>query len=61
MQVCTEWNRTRHVGDYEGDPRRRPFTAEELQAFFDHADGEVDRIGRRDARVRWLRSAMLRC
>lgn len=43
-QVCTEWNRARHVDDYEGDPRRRPFTLEELQRFFDHADSEVTRI-----------------
>lgn len=45
-QVCTEWNRALHVDDYEGDPRRRPFTLEELQRFFDHADAEVDRIRR---------------
>jgi integrase/recombinase XerC len=45
-QVCTEWNRTRHVDEYEGDPRRRPFRLAELQALFDHADDEVDRIRR---------------
>ena len=43
-QVSTEWNRLHHVDDYEGDPRRRPFTPTELQAFFDHADGEVQRV-----------------
>lgn len=46
VQVCTEWNRARHAADYEGDPRRRPFTPTELQAFFDYADDEVDRIRR---------------
>lgn len=62
-QVCTEWNRTRHVGDYEGDPRRRPFTAEELQTFFDHADGEVDRIrasGRKGALAAFRDAALLK-
>lgn len=44
VQICTELNRTRHTTDYEGDPRRRPFTPDELQAFFDYADDEVDRI-----------------
>jgi site-specific recombinase XerD len=44
VQVCTESNRARHVADYEGDPRRRPLTPEELKALFDFADDEVDRI-----------------
>lgn len=63
VQVCTEWNRARHVGDYEGDPRRRPFTPEELQAFFDHADGEVDRIrasGRKGALAAFRDAALLK-
>lgn len=46
VQICTEWNTTRHVTDYEGDPRRRPLTATELQDLFDHADAQVARIGR---------------
>ncbi|MFT3851356.1 MAG: tyrosine-type recombinase/integrase [Ilumatobacteraceae bacterium] len=43
-QICTEWNTVRHVSGYEGDPRRRPLTGDELQALFDHADGQVARI-----------------
>ena len=44
QQVCTEQNRAQHVDNYEGDPGRRPLTPEELQAFFDYADEEVERI-----------------
>jgi site-specific recombinase XerD len=41
VQVCNESNTATHVADYEGGPRRRPFTREELQALFDHADAQV--------------------
>lgn len=40
-QICHEWNTANHVADYEGDPARRPFTRDELQAFFDYADDRV--------------------
>jgi site-specific recombinase XerD len=63
VQVCTEWNRIRHVDDYEGDPSRRPFTPEELQAFFDHADAGVDRIrqsGRKGALAAFRDAALLK-
>ena len=40
-QVCFEWNTARHVQEIESDPRRRPFTRRELQAFFDRADDEA--------------------
>ena len=43
--ICHEWNTLRRVSDYEGDPRRRPLTMQELQALFDHADEEVSRVG----------------
>ena len=42
VQVCTEWNTTRHLQDYEGNPRRRPLTRTELQRLFDYADEQVD-------------------
>src|SRR5947208_5721818 len=38
VQICHEWNTATHTSEYEGDPRRRPFTREELQTLFDHAD-----------------------
>jgi integrase/recombinase XerC len=41
VQVCTEANTATHAADYEGSPRRRPFTREELQALFDHADAQL--------------------
>jgi integrase/recombinase XerC len=44
VAICHEWNTAAHVSDYEGDPGRRPFTGEELQALFDHADAQVERI-----------------
>ena len=40
-QICHDWNTADHVADYEGDPARRPFTRDELQAFFDFADDRV--------------------
>ena len=52
VQICFEWNTRAHLTDYEGDPDRRPMTREELQVFFDHADGQVDeaiRAGRKGA------------
>lgn len=42
MQVCTEWNTTRHLQDYEGRPRRRPMTRAEIQRFLDYADEQVE-------------------
>ncbi len=38
-----EWNSVAHLDDYEGSPEARPFSREELQAFFDYADAQVDR------------------
>lgn len=43
VQVCHDWNTTRHLQDYEGRPGRRPLTRDELQALFDRADAEVER------------------
>jgi hypothetical protein len=41
-RICFESNTTAHLVDYEGGPDRRPMTREELQRFFDYADGRVD-------------------
>jgi hypothetical protein len=46
-QVLHEWNTIVHVSDYEGDPRRRPLTYDEVQALFDAADGHVEQVGAR--------------
>jgi site-specific recombinase XerD len=53
IQVVHEWNAAVHVADAEADARKRAFTRDELQAFFDHADEQVARI--RDlGRKGWL-------
>ena len=44
VQVCHEWNTAVHVQQAEGDPLKRAFTVDELQAFFDHADEQVRRV-----------------
>lgn len=46
VQICHEWNTATHGADYEGRPAVRPFTRDELQAFFDHADAQVERAQR---------------
>src|SRR3954451_21371481 len=52
-QVVHDWNSAGHHQENEQDPRKRAFTREELQAFFDRADNEVTRI--RDlGRKGWL-------
>ena len=43
MAIFHEWNTITHLDGYEGSPEARPFSREELQAFFDHADEQVDR------------------
>ncbi len=43
VQVFHERNTAAHVSEHEGRPERRPLTRAELQAFFDAADGHVDR------------------
>jgi integrase/recombinase XerC len=53
VQVCHEWNTVAHRADYEGRPGNRALTRDELQAFFDHADGEVAAIRGR-GRKGWL-------
>ncbi|SKU05518.1 site-specific recombinase XerD [Mycobacteroides abscessus subsp. massiliense] len=43
-QVFFAWNTAAHVQDNEQDPKKRPFTKQELQDFFDHADDQVTLI-----------------
>src|SRR5215472_18750132 len=45
-QVFFDWNAAPHVQEYDGRPTRRPYTREEISALFDHADDEVERIGK---------------
>lgn len=53
MHVVTEVNTAVHVQEYEGEPTKRAFTIDELEAFFDHADQQVSRIRGR-GRKGWL-------
>jgi site-specific recombinase XerD len=53
VQICHEWNTAVHVADYEGRPKRRPFTRVELQTLFDYADARVAAI-RSAGRKGWL-------
>lgn len=51
-RICFEANTRAHLVDYEGGPDRRPLTRDELQRFFDYADGRVEhavRAGRKGA------------
>ena len=43
-QVFFAWNTATHVQDNEQNPEKRPFTKQELQDFFDHADDQVTLI-----------------
>lgn len=45
-QVFFEWNTAPHVQEYDSRPTKRPYTREELQTLFDHADGEVERVAK---------------
>jgi site-specific recombinase XerD len=44
QQLFPEANSVVHVGDYEGQPGRRPLSYSEVQALFDAADGRVEEI-----------------
>lgn len=44
VQVFHEWNTVVHRGEYEGRPGNRPFTRDELQAFFDYCDQRVGQV-----------------
>ncbi|WUV98899.1 site-specific integrase [Streptomyces sp. NBC_01471] len=61
VQILHEWNTVAHVTEYEGDPRRRPLTYDEVQALFDAADGRVEEIRarRRKGALAAMRDAMV--
>jgi site-specific recombinase XerD len=63
VQVCHEWNTIAHVAEYEGQPRRRALTYDEVQALFDAADARVEQIrgrGRKGALAAMRDSAILK-
>lgn len=60
-QVLHEWNTVVHANEYEGDPRRRPLTYDEIQWLFDAADGLAEdiRARHRKGALAGIRNAML--
>lgn len=44
VQIPHEWNSVAHTAEYEGNPRRRPLTYDEVQSLFDAADGRAEEI-----------------
>ncbi|MGH8997230.1 MAG: tyrosine-type recombinase/integrase [Acidimicrobiales bacterium] len=63
QQVCHEWNTTRHIEDYEGDPARRELTRDELRRLFDHVDDRVERMvteNHKGAAIAWRDAVMLK-
>ena len=61
VQVFHEGNTTAHAAEYEGRPERRPLARAELQAFFDAADGLVEKAAcsRRKGQLAAFRDATL--
>jgi len=61
QQVFHEWNTAVHIDGYEGDPRRRPLTYDEVQALFDAADHRVEEVRsrRRKGALAAMRDAAL--
>lgn len=45
-QVFFDWNTAPHVQEHDARPNKRPYTRDEISALFDHADDEVERIGK---------------
>lgn len=63
VQVCHEWNTARHVSEFEGDPKVRPFSREEVQQLFDFADAQVTRaadMGRKGTVAAFRDAALLK-
>ncbi|MEV0261052.1 tyrosine-type recombinase/integrase [Streptomyces sp. NPDC050617] len=44
VQIWHELNTATHTAEYEGDPRRRPLSYDEVQKLFDALDGRVEEI-----------------
>jgi len=62
-QLFDERNRVAHLDEFEGDPRRRPLTVDELEAFFSAAEARItsaQRRGRKGALQAWRDQAMFK-
>ena len=54
QEVFHEGNSIAHRQAYEGDPRRRPLTYDEVQALFDAADSLPAKIAARGVKGAWM-------
>lgn len=61
IQICHEGNTVKHLAEFEGEPGNRPFSRQELQAFFDHADAQVERARQLGRKGGWPRSGTPLC
>jgi integrase/recombinase XerC len=62
-QLFVERNLAAHLDDYEGDPRRRPLTVDELEAFFAACEARIDaarRRGRKGSLQAWRDQALFK-
>lgn len=55
VQICHEWNTTKHVSELEAAPGVRPLTRDEVQLLFDYADDRAD-LARSTKRKGWATS-----
>ena len=62
-QLFDDRNRVAHLDEFEGDPRRRPLTIDELEAFFAAAEARIpaaQRRGRKGALQAWRDQALFK-
>ena len=62
-QICLPWNTVTHAQDYEGTPRRRALSFDEVEVLFDCADrrvAEVAASGRKGALAAWRDAQMFK-
>src|SRR4051794_14429897 len=62
-QLFDERNRVAHLDEFEGDPRRRPLTVDELEAFFAASEARIalaKRRGRKGSLQAWRDQAMFK-
>lgn len=60
-QIAFEWNTARHRSEVMSDPKKRPYSREELQSRFDCADDHVARARRagRKGWIPWYRTSII--
>lgn len=62
-QLFDEHNLVAHLDEFEGDPRRRPLTVEELEAFFAACEDRIEtarRSGRKGSLQAWRDQALFK-